>query len=127
MVRHFGLRYCRRSPPFLLRGASFVGLRTPVPAWLHPFVEHPYDLHEARPNDAVEYNADRLSHSRLTAAGTRMPEMKASNSARQLAAVLRRSAVRLSRDFAHSGREERRIPALAFEPATFGSLQWRSA
>ena len=48
------LRYCRQSPPFLPRGASFVALRVQVPAWFHALVEHPYDLHEARPNDTVE-------------------------------------------------------------------------
>ena|SRR6516165_7835463 len=40
--------------PILLRGASFAALRSQLLAWLHPLVDHPYDLHEARPNDAVE-------------------------------------------------------------------------
>jgi hypothetical protein len=53
-ARHFKTRYCRRSPPVLLRGASFVALGTQVSASLHPLVEHPYDLHDARPNDTVE-------------------------------------------------------------------------
>jgi hypothetical protein len=35
-------------------GCSFVRLSTEVSAWLHPLVEHPYDLHQAGLNDAVE-------------------------------------------------------------------------
>ena len=84
-------------------------------------MEHPYYLNQARPNDAVKQNVHWLSHACLIAAGTCMSEMKAPNSTRQLGAVTRRSAVRLSCDFAHRGREERRIAAPAFNAPSFGA------
>jgi hypothetical protein len=50
-----------------------------------------------------------------------MSKMKASNSARQLDAITCRSTVRLSRDFAHRGREDSRIAAPAFKFPSFGA------
>jgi hypothetical protein len=50
-----------------------------------------------------------------------MSKVKAPNSMRQLGTVARRRAVRLSRDFAHGCREERRIAASAFKSPSIGA------
>jgi len=50
-----------------------------------------------------------------------MSKVNAPNSTRQLGTVVRRSAVRLSRDFAHGRREERTIAAPAFVSPSFGA------
>jgi hypothetical protein len=84
-------------------------------------MEDPYDLHKTRPNDAIEQDVHRLSHSPLGVADTCMSKVKAAYSARQLGAVARRHTIRLSRDFAHGGRQERGLTAPAFESASLGA------
>ena len=64
---------------------------------------------------------DGLFHARLAVADTRMPEVKAPNAARQLGTMACRRTIRLSHDFAHGRREERRIAAPAFGSPSFGT------
>jgi hypothetical protein len=46
-----------------------------VPAWLHPLVRDPYDLHEARANDAVKQNLRGPAHLCGRFAGKRISQM----------------------------------------------------
>jgi hypothetical protein len=78
-----------------------------VPAWLH--------------RDAIEQDVHRLSHSPLGVVDKCMSNVKAAHSARQLGTVARRHTIRLSRDFAHGGRQERGITTPAFESPSLGA------
>jgi hypothetical protein len=103
----------------LLSRASVIRRRAQVPARLHALVEHPHDLNETRPDDAVKQNMHGLSHPCLIGADACMAEMKASNAARQCGAVARCSAIRFGCNFAHRGRQQCRIAAPAFRAPPF--------
>lgn len=92
-----------------------------MPPWLHPLMQHPQDLDEARSGDAVEQDVDGLSHPCLTAADTHVSEVKAPNSTKQVGAVARHGGIRLGGDFAHGRRQERRIASPALGTPSIGA------
>jgi hypothetical protein len=82
-------------------------------------VQGAYYFHQAWVNHAVVEDMHGPSHLRLRLAGMCISEMKAANSAWQLDPLPSRRTFRFSRDFAHTGREECRIAALAFNSPPF--------
>jgi hypothetical protein len=82
-------------------------------------VQYSDDLYQAGPNHAEIENMHRSAYSGVSAARSRMSEVKATEDGQKLPTISCPNPLRFARDFAHSRRKHRSVTALAIGAPSF--------
>jgi hypothetical protein len=90
-------------------------------AWLHPFVQNPDYLDQARPDYMVIENVYRSPHPLVRVIRARVTEMKATDAAPEVGAFSRRGSRWICSYLQHRGPDERRVAASAVGSPSTGA------